>query len=69
MDVSAKQPNYIRCKFCEWKTPKWRGPKNGPSKAFARLRAHIKLEHNDKLDDILQGHEEFAEDNPFNDND
>lgn len=46
------QNNYIKCKFCEWKTNKW-GKNSNPNKAFKRLRNHLTDYHCDKLDDNM----------------
>ena len=55
--------NFIRCKFCKWKTNKWDGTSD-PSKAFARLRRHIDSEHwqeGHKLDSQVLAFEEDLE--------
>lgn len=44
--------NYIKCKFCEWKTNKW-GKGSNPHKAFKRLRAHLIDYHDDKIDNEM----------------
>jgi hypothetical protein len=35
-----KPPNTIRCAFCSWTRPRWRGRKNG----YSALHQHV-LEH------------------------
>lgn len=47
-----KAPNYIKCKYCEWKTNKW-GKSSNPHKAFKRLRHHLVDYHLDKVDDDM----------------
>lgn len=47
--------NYIRCKYCEWKTLRFRGKKTG----FATLRMHVFDEHPEGKDALLQLDEEY----------
>lgn len=59
------EPNFIRFRFCSWKTAKWKGNADsskvkGPSNAFARLRAHIVEEHYDRFEEMTID-EEWAE--------
>ena len=46
------KPNFIQCKYCEWKTNKW-GKGSNPHKAFGRLRLHLFDYHQDKIDDTM----------------
>ena len=42
------QTNFLRCAFCEWKTPRWITNKKGKHKlGGARLLAHIEIAHHD----------------------
>ena len=55
-------PNYIKCRYCEWKTAKW-GKQSNPHKAFKRLRHHLVDYHldlfNEEMLDMLEANEEM----------
>lgn len=44
--------NFIKCRFCTWKTHKW-GHGSTTGKAFARLANHIGREHPDEGDKLM----------------
>lgn len=60
--------NILRCKFCDWSTPKWKGHRDRDvNRAWIRLTEHVKYGHPDQWMDIatLMGEEDKVEDNPF----
>lgn len=57
--------NFIKCRFCEWKTHKW-GRGSNPAKAFARLAAHLEDEHEDHHIAIVLAGEKIEEGNDHN---
>jgi hypothetical protein len=36
---------FLKCKFCDWKTPKWAGRSDRIIGPFSRLKQHIESEH------------------------
>lgn len=54
--------NFIKCRFCGWKTAKYRG-KSGPAQAFARLAAHLEDEHESEHTDIFLASQKLKERN------
>jgi len=53
--------NFIRCRFCGWKTVKF-SKTSTPNKAFARLRVHIDREHFDESERIENAANAFGAD-------
>lgn len=51
--------NFIKCRYCNWKTAKW-GYGSTPQKAFNRLSAHIECDH-PAIDDQFWHFREQAE--------
>ncbi len=69
MSANTSTRNFIGCKFCDWKTLKFRhlkkGGVSGPDKAYARLLDHIEHSHPDKwveVESILNSIAEEAAD-------
>jgi hypothetical protein len=56
-------PDHIECRFCTWKTPKWKrskGKTQGPTQAFARLRSHLFDDHPMEAERIYAGEGEHS---------
>jgi len=46
------KPNFIKCRFCEWKTARW-GKGTNPTTAFRKLYAHLIECHIDQAETIF----------------
>lgn len=47
-------PEYIKCKFCDWHTRKWRMSGRNRVSGFGALRRHIEDAHPDQAELIRQ---------------
>lgn len=63
--MTAAALNFIKCRFCEWKTRKW-GRGSTPAKAFARLRDHLVEEHGGQHEEIHLACQKLDEKNDRN---
>lgn len=60
--------NVLRCRYCGWNTPKWKGHRvRDVDRAWFRLTKHVKAFHHQEwiAMAVLLGEEDRIEDNPF----
>lgn len=46
---------YLKCSFCNWKTPAWTTRKNGKRVyGFSRLQSHVMMDHIDEYAELKE---------------
>jgi hypothetical protein len=54
-DVMSDEASFMKCAFCEWKTPRWITTKRGKkSNGGKRLLTHIETAHHDDYMRIMK---------------
>jgi len=45
---------YLKCRLCKWKTPKWTTNKKGQKRnGYPKLQNHFMMEHSDQYEDVI----------------